>query len=88
MIGLEGGDFEIVAVNLREDPDKVASFVESFGMRFPVLLDSDAKVGSAYYVRSIPTSLFLDAEGRINDIHIGTLTEDALLQYLEALDVS
>lgn len=51
--------FEIVAVNLRDDMTKITPFVEQFDMRFPVLLDATGLVGAAYYVRGIPTSVFL-----------------------------
>lgn len=77
--------FEIVAVNLREDPAKVARFVEQFKMNFPILLDKYGQVGGEYYVRAIPTSIFLDEAGIIQAVHRGTLTETALRNYVEAL---
>jgi peroxiredoxin len=57
--------FEIVAVNLGEDTNRVAAFVRRFDMRFPVLLDRRLQVASAYHVRGIPTSIFLDEQGII-----------------------
>jgi thiol-disulfide isomerase/thioredoxin len=82
---LRDEDFEIVAVNLREDAAKVATFAEQFDMTFPVLLDPTGRVGSAYYVRGIPTSIFLDEQGVIQTVHVGTLTDEMLRAYVDQL---
>ncbi len=77
--------FEIVAVNLREDGDRVEEFVQELGMPFPVLLDKGGRIGAAYYVRGIPTSIFIDEEGVIRHVHMGTLTKSALQHYVADL---
>ncbi|MBC7236555.1 MAG: redoxin domain-containing protein [Chloroflexi bacterium] len=77
--------FEILAVNLREDPARVSSFVQRLGMDFPVVLDTDGRVGAAFFVRAIPTSFFLDKEGTIQFVHQGTLSEQMLRSYIERL---
>ena len=76
---------EIVAINMLEDPQRVAAFVEQFGMSFPVLLDRDGKVAQSYFVRGIPTSVFVDEEGIIQAVHVGLLTESMLRNYLVEL---
>jgi len=82
---LEGEGFEIVAVNLREDPTKVEAFAEQFDMTFPILLDTQGKIGASYFVRGIPTSVFLNEDGVIEAVHTGTLTDELLRQYVGAL---
>jgi thiol-disulfide isomerase/thioredoxin len=77
--------FEIVAVNLREDPDRVQAFVAQMDMRFPILFDPTGQVGSAYFVSGIPTSVFLDEHGVIQAVHRGTLTEALLRRYVSDL---
>jgi thiol-disulfide isomerase/thioredoxin len=60
------GGFEIVAVNTeRASASKVASFVEQYGMSFPILLNPEGDVGGRYWVRAIPTSFLLDKNGVI-----------------------
>ena len=73
---------EIVAVNMREHPDRVTRFVSDFEMPFPVLLDQSGQIAQSYFVRGIPTSVFLDEEGIIRAVHIGFLTESALRNYV------
>ncbi len=77
--------FEILAVNLRENPAQVQAFADQLGMNFPIALDTNGQVGAAYYVRAIPTTYFLDSEGVIRFIHRGTLSEAALRDYIERL---
>jgi len=82
---MQGQDLEILAVNLREDAGQVRAFVSEYDMAFPVLLDLQGKVGGAYFVRGIPTSVFIDREGLIQAVHTGTLTDALLRQYVDNL---
>jgi peroxiredoxin len=64
--------FEIVAVNTeRASVSKVASFVEKYGMSFPILLNPQGDVGTTYRVRAIPTSFLLDKNGVIRWVIVG-----------------
>jgi len=58
------------------DQGESAQVVEQFGRAtvgttFPLLLDSRLRVGALYGVRALPTTFFIDAQGRIQDIKIG-----------------
>ncbi len=55
-------DFTMLAVDLREETKKVRVFQEKFKLNFPILLDSDGRVGLRYGVRSIPTTYLIDRE--------------------------
>ncbi len=72
--------FEILAVNMGDSPGQAQEFAEEMGMTFPVLLDRHGEVAYAYHVHGIPTSVFVDAEGIIRHVHVGTLSA-ADLQY-------
>ena len=76
---------EIVAINVREKPDRVADFVERYGVTFPVVLDRTGEVRQAYFVRALPTSVFIDEGGVVRAVHVGGLTESMLRKYLEQL---
>jgi thiol-disulfide isomerase/thioredoxin len=56
---------EIVAVDLAEEKQLVARFVKSNGLSFPILLDADVSVGTAWGASSIPTNYLLDRSGRV-----------------------
>lgn len=82
---MQGKPFEILAVDLREDPARVGQFVDQFGMRFPILIDTTGKVGSAYFVNAIPTSVFIDENGVIKAIQRGSLSDAMLRKYVHDL---
>jgi len=58
-------DFTILAVDLQEWIKGVRAFKEKFKLNFPILLDSDGRVGSKYGVISIPTTYLIDREGYV-----------------------
>jgi peroxiredoxin len=56
-------DFVMVTINLRESSKKVSAFFKKHKLTFHALLDSDGSVGTAFGVRSIPTTFILDKQG-------------------------
>ncbi len=61
----KGRDFIILAVDIQESAKKVRAFKEKFKLNFPILLDSDGRVGSEYGVISIPTTYLIDRKGYV-----------------------
>lgn len=84
---LGGEGFEIVAVNLQEDPETVRSFMDEHGFDFPVLLDRDGSVAREYGVRGIPTSYVVDPRGRLVAMYVGPYewNGDGITEALRAL---
>lgn len=78
-------DFVILAVNLGEDDSKVKSFIEKSKFHFTVLLDSDQSVAEQYQITSIPTSYFIDKDGKITARHVGSMTEAQMESYVGKL---
>lgn len=58
-------DFTILAVDFQEDSETVKAFRKDFNLNFPILLDSDGKVGLMYGVRGIPATYLIDREGYV-----------------------
>lgn len=56
---------DVVLINLGEDRETVKSFLEEGGYNIETLLDKDNKVGTMYGVRSIPTTLIFNKEGKV-----------------------
>lgn len=59
---------------------KAIDFVALNGLTFPILFDHENSVNAVYRVRSLPTTFFVDADGRIDDIVVGGPMSEALLQ--------
>ncbi|HDR6217809.1 MULTISPECIES: redoxin domain-containing protein [Bacillus] len=71
---------EILAINYTPSEkgggeEKVSNFIEEKGITFPVLLDKNIDVTTAYKVITIPTSYFIDTKGVIQDKFIGPMTQ-------------
>lgn len=78
----------VLAVDQGESPQTVANFTrEQVPVTFPVLLDIDQSVGDGYWVNSLPTTFFIDADGVIQDMRIGgPLTVDFLQEKIAQLN--
>lgn len=57
--------FVIVGVNLQESPSTVKSFVQKFGLTFPILLDSSGRIALTYGARGLPTTYLIDEKGNV-----------------------
>jgi len=64
-------DFTMLAVDLGEETGKVRAFKERFRLSFPILLDTDSRVGLRFGVWSIPTTYLIDREGHIIGVALG-----------------
>ena len=74
--------FTILAVNMtyQDDPSAVMPFVNEQRLTFPILLDETGEMGSAYQLRSLPSSYFIGRDGIINEVVIGGPMSEALLR--------
>jgi thiol-disulfide isomerase/thioredoxin len=62
----------LLGVDQAENATVVAQFARgAMGVTFPILLDSDLAVRDQYAVRALPTTVFIDAAGRIQDVKVG-----------------
>lgn len=55
---------EILAIT-SEDRDVVEAYVAERGYSFPILLDPGSEVGKAYGVEALPTTVVVDANGKV-----------------------
>lgn len=61
-----------LAVNLREDTDKISSYLKSAKLDIEVPLDQTGKVADLYHVKGIPTMAVVDKKGIVRDVHVGS----------------
>lgn len=62
---LNKNNFEVIAVNIKEESAKVKDFVLEEKIPFPVLLDTDGKVSKMYEIKGMPVILIIDKQGEI-----------------------
>lgn len=79
-------DVRFVFVDAGESADAVRRFLaeQQLAPRH-VLLDSSGAFGAHYNVRGYPTTLFVDARGRLRDTHLGELSAATLAESLQRI---
>lgn len=84
-----GEDIVFMMVNLTdgtgETQETAQTFIDEEGYTFPVYFDLDMEGAIAYSVRQIPTSYFIDKEGKVVSKFTGIFTEETLRVKLDAL---
>lgn len=78
-------DVAFLGMNLRDDPAAAQQIVESTGVDYDLALDPDGEMFSAFGGVGMPTTVFIDAEGRIVDEHTGAITLDQLQAQVDRL---
>jgi cytochrome c biogenesis protein CcmG, thiol:disulfide interchange protein DsbE len=51
----------------------VRQFANRYGVTYPIVLDESGSVGQAYAVHPIPTSYFIDQQGKVRYLKVGQL---------------
>lgn len=67
----------------RETVDTAKAFIKDNGYEFPVYFDTDQDAAIAYGIYSIPTSIFIDADGKVVKSITGSMTKADLLEEIE-----
>lgn len=77
MINLTDGD--------RETKESADKYIADNGLSFDILYDTEMDAAYTYNITSIPTSLFIDAQGNAQIGYRGTLSEKQLRDYIESI---
>jgi peroxiredoxin len=80
-----GDRARIVAIHVGESISTVGDFADRLGLTYTHVADSYTDLGSAYRVMGLPTHVFVDADGVVGAIEVGTITEQAASARLDAL---
>ena len=75
----------VVAIDQREDPAVVRSYVKRFGVTFPVGIDDQQALGTDLHLIGLPSSFFVDSGGVIRDAVDGEMTYQMMTAKARAL---
>lgn len=64
-------DVVILGVNQGEGADTVKGYGELWKLNFRLVRDQGDMAARLYQVRALPTTVFVDAQGNIHEIHVG-----------------
>jgi thiol-disulfide isomerase/thioredoxin len=78
---LDGVQF--LGINTRDEPSAAEAFVRAHGIAYPSLLDEDGSELLGFYglynLKTLPTTMVVDAEGRIAALVTDAITETTLV---------
>ncbi len=75
----------ILAINVRQDPETARRFVERLGVSYETLLDRDGRVARSYGVLGLPTTFFVDRDGRLKTKVIGESTPEVFERIVQGM---
>lgn len=84
----KGEGFVVLAVNVtyQDSVEEAKQFVAEFNLTFPVLLDETGEVADTlYHVRGLPTSFFVDRNGLLSKIKLGSMTGEQVKEYVKEI---
>ena len=68
---LHESGFEIIAINVDEDTQEAKTFLESYPVDYLMAYDSQGDCPAKYDVKAMPSSYFIDRQGKIRYVHLG-----------------
>jgi cytochrome c biogenesis protein CcmG/thiol:disulfide interchange protein DsbE len=71
-------ELSVLLVDLGEDSEMVAEFLDSLKVSLPTVLDESGQVTKTYRVRGLPSTFFIDRGGVIRAVQLGALDQRAL----------
>ncbi len=72
------GDIQIIAVSVdRSNIERIHLYVRDLNLSFPILLDPDRIARKPYFVRGLPTSYLIDADGKLRGFISGAREWDS-----------
>ncbi|MBO0600466.1 thiol-disulfide oxidoreductase ResA [Sporosarcina sp. E16_3] len=75
----------ILAVNIAESNLKVETFIEQYGLTFPIVIDKDKSVKEAYNIVPLPTTFLINKDGRIEKIITREMSEKEIISLMESI---
>jgi thiol-disulfide isomerase/thioredoxin len=78
--------FVVLAVNQGESEDTVKGYAELWKLNFRLLMDKSDEAGRRYRIQALPTTIFVDHEGKIYEVEYGgPMSEEFIRERVEAL---
>ena len=79
---------QFLGVNVKDDDQLARAFEDSFGIEFPSLHDPRGEVALAfrdYPANAIPSTIVLDAQGRVAAVYTGAVAQEDLRAVIDLL---
>ena len=75
----------MITINSQEEPNVVNNFIHRGGYNLKVLVDPNGATSNNYDIQTLPTTFFLNKNGDVLEIFVGTLSETMLVDKIEKI---
>lgn len=86
----EEDNVEILAVNMstqeRKGMDGIEEFIDSYGLTFPIPLDTEGEASGSYEVMTIPTTYMVNTDGTLAQKIVGPMDEKTIRMLVEQIE--
>lgn len=83
------GTVQFLGLNTRDSPTSARTFVQKLGITYPSIVDSDGQIQLLFRdtlpPQAIPSTVIIDAEGRVAARALGVISESSLRGLIEPL---
>lgn len=77
------GDVQFLGLSFQDRPEDSIALIEETGVTFQTGFDTDGAIFSQFAGLGMPTTVFIDADGQVVNVHSGVLTEASLTEAIE-----
>lgn len=75
----------VLGINQAESAETIERFAQTTGVTYPLLVDEDWTINNKYGVSNLPTTIFVDAQGVIREVFVGTMNQAVLEDKINSL---
>jgi peroxiredoxin len=76
---------QVLAVDVGESEFAVTKFAERHQLTFPIVIDTQGDVMTAYGVNPLPVTFLIDKDGKVVKSYTGQLTEAVIKDFMEQI---
>ncbi|MER3397338.1 MAG: hypothetical protein C4315_10300 [Chloroflexota bacterium] len=75
----------LVGLAVQDREESARAFIQEFGLTYPMGLDVGDRVATLYQITGLPTSVFIDGQGRIRHRWVGAISKNRVGLLIEDL---
>lgn len=74
-----------MAVDIQESPLAVNEFASRYHLDFPIMIDTNKEVMTAYGIDPLPATFLIDKNGKVIKYYTGQLSENLVREFMEKI---
>lgn len=76
---------QVLAVNVGESNLAVTKFAQRLQLDFPIVIDNDSQVQTAYGIDPLPATFLIDKTGKVVKYYTGQMTEETVRDLMDEI---